>query len=370
MMNFKITWFLLAMVSVGLLSCSKAATTIIIGVAGPMTGDQSKLGQDVKNGVELAISEWNKKGGLLGKQIEISIGDDQHDPKQAVSVANRFVNLGVVGVVGHFNSSASIPASEVYARASIPMITPASTNPQVTDRGYPNIFRVCGRDDQQGTVAAEYAMKELKVKRVAILHDKTTYGQGLANEFKKALGGAAEIVHEGGIIQGDKDFRGILTTVATKNPDLFFFGGMYTEGGLLIRQAKEVGLTAPMMSGDGVFDPVFMEIAGEAAEGTYITFTPDMAKLPGAQDVISRYRAQYGELGPYSLYAYDAANALLTGIKNTGVTDGKKVSEGLHSLTYDGVTGKIQFDKKGDLAKMQYVIWRTRQGKLEEIWRP
>lgn len=369
-MNLKIRWFLLVIFSVVFWGCSKQAHTIKIGVAGPMTGDQGKLGQDVRNGVELAISEWNEKGGLLGKQIALSIGDDQHDPKQAVSVANRFVNMGVAGVVGHFNSSASIPASEVYARASLPMITPASTNPQVTDRGYPTIFRICGRDDQQGKVAAAYVIQELKVKRVAILHDKTTYGQGLANEFKKAIGSSAEVVHEGGIIQGDKDFRGVLTTVASKNPDLFFFGGIYPEGGLLIRQAKEVGLTAPMMSGDGMIDPMFIQIAGDAAEGTYLTFTPDTAKLPNAQGVISRYRAKYGEPGPYSLYAYDATNVLLTGLKNAGVTDGKKVSEMIHGLTHDGVTGQIQFDKKGDVSKMQYVVWVTRHGKFEEIWNP
>ena len=370
MMRIIIKTVFLGIVSVGLLGCSKPTNTIKIGVAGPMTGDQSKQGQDLKNGVELAIAEWNERGGILGKKIELSVGDDQHDPKQAVSVANRFVNLGVVGVVGHWNSSASIPASEVYARASLPMITPASTNPQVTDRGYPNIFRICGRDDQQGKVAAEYAIEALKVKKVAILHDKTTYGQGLANEFKKALGNNAEVVHEGGIIQGDKDFRGVLTTVATKSPDLFFFGGIYPEGGLLVRQAKEVGLTAPMMSGDGVIDPVFIQIAGEAAEGTYLTFTPDTAKLPGAAGVIGRYKGKYGEPGPYSLYAYDAANVLLAGINKAGATEGRKVSEAIHGLTHDGVTGRIQFDKKGDIPKMQYVVWITRQGKFEEIWRP
>jgi branched-chain amino acid transport system substrate-binding protein len=335
-----------------------------------MTGDQSKQGNDLKNGVALAVLEWNEKAGVLGKKIELLVGDDQHDPKQAVSVANRFVNSGVVGVVGHWNSSATIPASEVYARVPIPMITPASTNPQVTDRGYPNVFRVCGRDDQQGRVAAEYVMKELRAKRVAILHDKTTYGQGLADQFKKALADQVEIVYYGGIIQGDKDFRGVLTTVAGKRPDLFFFGGIYPEGGLLVRQAKEVGLTAPMMSGDGVIDPVFIQIAGEAAEGTYLTFTPDTTKMPGAQGVIDRYRGRYGEPGPYSLYAYDAANVLLKGIQLAGTTDGRKVSEAIHGLTYDGVTGRIQFDTKGDIPKIQYVVWLTRQGKFEEIWRP
>jgi len=208
------------LVWIGLSGCDgRSADMIRIAVVGPMTGDQSKQGTDLKNGVELAVAEWNDHGGLLGKKIELLIGDDQHDPKQAVSIANKFANSGVVGVVGHWNSSASIPASEVYHRANIPMITPASTNPQVTDRGYANVFRVCGRDDQQGRVAAEFVVTQLKVKRVAVLHDKTTYGQGLADEFKKSLaaigGDQTEVVYYSGITQGDKDFRGVLTTVAS-----------------------------------------------------------------------------------------------------------------------------------------------------------
>jgi branched-chain amino acid transport system substrate-binding protein len=356
-------------------ACQKTAPdTIRIAVAGPMTGDQSKQGNDLKNGVELAVAEWNGKGGLLGKKIELLVGDDQHDPKQAVSIANRFVNSGVVGVVGHWNSSASIPASEVYHQAMIPMITPASTNPRVTDRGYRNVFRVCGRDDQQGRVAAEFAARELRVRRVAVLHDKTTYGQGLADEFRKALESMkdrpVETVHYGGITQGDKDFRGVLTTVAAKKPDLLYFGGIYPEGGLLVKQAKEVGLKAPMMSGDGVIDPVFVQIAGPSAEGTYLTFTPDTAQLPQAREVLEHYRARYGEPGPYSLYAYDAAQLLLTAIQRSGMTDGFEVSESLHRMVYDGVTGRIEFDEKGDIPKMQYVVWLTKNGKFEEIWKP
>jgi len=362
--------FFLALALIGGAACSQPSNTIRIAVTGPMTGDQSKQGNDLKNGVELAVTEWNEKGGLLGKKIELLVGDDQHDPKQAVAVANKFVNSGVVGVIGHWNSSASIPASEVYHRSGIPMITPASTNPQVTDRGYSNVFRVCGRDDQQGKVAAEFVVTQLKARRVAILHDKTTYGQGLADEFKKALGNRAEVVYYDGIIQGDKDFRGVLTTVASKKPDVFFFGGIYPEGGLLVKQAKEVGLSAPMVSGDGVIDPVFVQIAGTAADGTYLTFSPDMTKLPSAQEILKKYRARYGEPGPYSFYAYDAAQVLLQGIQKAGTMDGFAVSQAIHTSSYDGITGRIQFDKKGDLTQTQYVVWITKDGKFEELWKP
>ncbi len=360
---------------IGLSGCDgRPADMIRIAVVGPMTGDQSKQGTDLKNGVELAVAEWNAKGGLLGKKVELLVGDDQHDPKQAVSIANKFANSGVVGVVGHWNSSASIPASEVYHRANIPMITPASTNPQVTDRGYANVFRVCGRDDQQGRVAAEFVVTQLKVKRVAVLHDKTTYGQGLADEFKKSLaaigGDRVEVVYYSGITQGDKDFRGVLTTVASKKPDVYFFGGIYPEGGLLVKQAKEVGLKAPMVSGDGVIDPVFVQIAGAAADGTYLTFSPDTTKLPAAQEVLKNYRARYGEPGPYSFYAYDAAQILLRALQSAGTTDGFGVSQALHTMSYDGITGRIQFDSKGDLLTTQYVVWITKNGTFEEFWRP
>lgn len=372
-------WICLSLIAVpvwlGLSGCSsRSADTIRIAVAGPLTGDQSKQGTDLKNGVELAVADWNEKGGVLGKKIELLVGDDQHDPKQAVSIANKLVHSGVVGVIGHWNSSASIPASEVYHRANVIMITPASTNPQVTDRGYSNVFRVCGRDDQQGRVAAEFVVNQLKAKRVAVLHDKTTYGQGLAEEFKKSLaaigGGRVEVVYYGGITQGDKDFRGVLTTVASKKPDLYFFGGIYPEGGLLVQQAKEVGLKAPMVSGDGVIDPVFVQIAGKAADGTYLTFSPDTTKLPAAQAVLKKYRARYGEPGPYSFYAYDAAQVLLGGIQSAGTTDGFGISQAIHTMTHDGITGRIQFDSKGDLLTTQYVVWITKKGKFEEFWKP
>ncbi len=353
---------------------SQQSDTIRIAVAGPMTGDQSKQGNDLKNGVELAVAEWNDAGGLLGKRIELLVGDDQHDPKQAVSLANKFVNSGVVGVIGHWNSSSTIPASEVYHRADIPMITPASTNPQVTDRGYVNVFRVCGRDDQQGRVAAEFVANKLRATRVAVLHDKTTYGQGLAGEFTRNLtalgGGRIEIVYATGIIQGDKDFRGVLTTMGSKKPEVFFFGGIYPEGGLLVKQAREIGLAIPMVSGDGVIDQVFVQIAGPAADGTYLTFSPDTTKLPAAQAMLSKYRERYGEPGPYSIYAYDAAQVLLEGIKRAGGVNGFAVSQAIHTMTHDGLTGRIQFDAKGDLLTTQYVVWVTKDGTFEEYWKP
>ncbi len=348
---------------------------IVIGVAGPMTGDQSKLGGDLARGTRLAVDEWNARGGVLGKTIRLEIGDDQRDPKQAVSVANKMVNLGIVGMVGHYNSSASIPASSVYHDAGIPMITPASTNPSLTEQGFQNVFRVVGRDDQQGMVAAQFAVTQLKAKRVAILHDKTTYGQGLADEFRKSLSQpenvGVEVVSFDGLAQGDKDFRGILTRLKEKNLDLYFFGGMFPEGGLLVKQAKEVGLNVPMMSGDGVIDPKFIEIGGVAAEGTYLTFTQDTETLPHAADFLKKYRAKYGnELAPYAIYSYDATNILLKAISEVQSTEGRKLIEAIRKMKYDGALGSIEFDEKGDVTQSPYIVWITRNGRFEAFWTP
>lgn len=361
--SFCILVFAFCILSMG---CAKKEEAIKIGIAGPMTGDQAKMGMDFRNGVEMAVTEWNEKGGVLSKKIIMVVSDDQHDPKQAVAVANKMVNEGCIGIIGHFNSSCSIPASVVYNRADIPMITPASTNPRLTDSGFDNVFRVCGRDDQQGAVAADFIINRVKLKKIAILHDKTTYGQGLADEFKKSIGDKAEVLYYGGIIQGDKDFKAVLTTVKQKNPDLIYFGGIYPEGGLLVKQAKELGLNAPFMSGDGVIDQKFIEIAGPASEGTYLTFSPDPAKIPTAKAFLDSYHKRYGEHGPYSIYAYDATNIMLTAIKEAGSTEGKKIIEKLHSLKFRGALGTIEFDKKGDVTVAPYVIWITKGGKFEE----
>ncbi len=351
--------------------CQKKEDVIRIGIAGPMTGDQAKMGMDFKNGASLAVEEWNDKGGVLGKKIEVIISDDQHDPKQAVSIANKMVNDGAVGVVGHFNSSCSIPASDVYNRAGIPMITPGSTNPQLTERGYRGVFRVCGRDDQQGRIGAEFAINHLKLKNVAILHDKTTYGQGLAEEFRKSIGNRANVVYYGSIVQGDKDFKMVLTAVKSKDPELIFFGGIYPEAGLLVKQARELGLSARFMSGDGTIDPKFIEIAGApAAEGTFLTFSPDPNNIPSARGFIERYRSKFGEIGPYSIYAYDAANILLTAITEAKSVEGNAIIEKLHTLEFDVALGKIKFDEKGDVTVSPYVVWITKNGKFEEYWKP
>jgi branched-chain amino acid transport system substrate-binding protein len=350
------------------LSCTHRDENVIrIGAAGPMTGSQSKMGLDLKNAAELAVDEWNAKGGILGKKVVLLSGDDQADPKQAVSVANKFINEKVAAVVGHWNSSCSIPASKYYNDANVVMISPATTNPRLTLQGFKNVFRVCGTDDQQGRVAAQFVLKKLRPKRVAIIHDKTAYGQGLADYFRKSLGDEVQVVYYGGIIQGDPDYRAVLTTIKEGKPNLYFFGGIYPEASRLARQAKEVGLNIPMITGDGVFDSSFINFAGNDAEGTYVTFGKEPLALPSAKDFLEHYKARYGEPGPYSIYAYDAANIILTAISETGSTDGAEVAAYVSKTTFHGAFGDISFDKNGDVNKAPYVIWQVKGGKFVEV---
>jgi branched-chain amino acid transport system substrate-binding protein len=351
--------------------CGKKDETIRIGVAGPMTGQDAKMGADFRNGVSLALDEWNAASGLFGKKIEFLVEDDASDPKQAHAVANKLVNQGVVAVVGHFNSSCSIPASEVYDRAGKPMITPASTSPKLTSQGFKGVFRVCGTDDQQGMVGAQFVRDRAKLKRVAVLHDKTTYGQGLADYFRGALGPLVEVVYYGGITRGDKDFKTVLTAAKEKKPELIFFGGVYPEAGLLVKQSREIGLAAPLMSGDASIDPKFVEIAGEkAAEGSYLTFSPDPKHFPQSREFLEKYRKKYGEPGPYSIYAYVAANIILEAIRDAGTTDGTAITGKLRAREFATALGAIRFNAKGDIAQAPYIVWITRNGKFEEYWKP
>jgi branched-chain amino acid transport system substrate-binding protein len=346
-----------------LLSCGPG-NVIRIGAAGPMTGDQAKMGQDIANGVTLAVDEWNARGGLLGKRIEVVVGDDRRDPREAVSVANKMVNEKAVGVIGHFNSSCSIPASKIYNEYDVIQITPASTNPQLTEQGFETVFRVCGRDDQQGTIGVEFVLEKLGKKRIAVLHDKTTYGQGLADEFKRNVeqDKTVRVVAYEGIIQGDNDFTAVLTKIKQHKPEVLYYGGIYPEAGLLVKQMKQLGLEAAFVSGDGVIDKEFIKIGGAAAEGAYLSFSPSMEKKASAQHFRTAYQEKFGEIGPYSIYAYDAANIILKAVEAAGTTDCKELAHTIHSMTHEGAIGQIRFDEKGDVLDAPYIFWIVKDG--------
>ncbi len=347
----------------GLAFSAAAQADIVVGVAGPLTGPNAAFGAQLQKGAEQAAADINAAGGINGEQIKVVLGDDVSDPKQGVSVANKFVGDGVTFVVGHFNSGVSIPASEVYAENGIMQITPASTNPNFTERGLWNTFRTCGRDDQQGEVAGAYIAANFKDTPVAVVHDKTPYGQGLADETKKAMNGAGitEVMYEG-INIGDKDFSALISKMKAANVGVIYYGGLHTEAGLIVRQAADQGLKAVLMSGDGITSDEFAAIGGPAVEGTLMTFAPDPRKNPAAQDVVKKFRDAGFEPEAYTLYAYSAMQVIAEAAKAAGSVDAQTVAtEVKKGATYDTVIGALSYDEKGDITRPDYTMY---------VWKP
>jgi branched-chain amino acid transport system substrate-binding protein len=333
--------------------------TIKFGIGGPITGSDAAFGSQLKQGAEQAFLDFNEKGGILGKKIASSVGDDVADPKQGVSVANNFAAAGVKFVIGHFNSGVTIPASEVYQENGILAITPASTNPTVTERNMWNIFRTCGRDDQQGAVAGDYIAKHFADKKVAIVHDKTTYGQGLADETKKTMNamGVMEVLYEG-VNKDEKDFSALVSKIKASGADLVFWGGVHTAGGLIVRQMRAQGVNATLMGGDGITSDEFATIGGPGVEGTLMTYAPDARKRPEAADIIKKFRARNFEPEAYTLYSYAAAQIIKLAAEAANSLDPRKVAEAMHSgRTFQTVVGDISYDAKGDLTRLDYVMY-------------
>jgi len=346
-----------------------APQTIKIGLAGAQTGSDGQIGLSMLNGSQIAIDEWNAKGGVLGKKIETVVLDDEASGQKAVTVAQSLIDSGVVAVIGHFNSGCTIPASRFYNDAKIIEISPGSTNPQYTEQGFPYAFRVCGRDDQQGEVIATFLHDKLKLNNIAILSDKTTYGDGLATVVKKAFedkGGTVAVFQ--GIGKDDRDFRTNISVIKGSGAQALVWGGMYGQGGPLCVQLRQAGLTIPFVSDDGCQDQAFVDTVGGNAPDVYLSFGKDYHNLPAAQPFLQKYQDKYHQAeGAYSVYGYDAANVLLTAITTAGTTDADKVAAVLKSQTFDTILGKIEFDAKGDLKEAGYVIWTVKDGKLQEL---
>jgi branched-chain amino acid transport system substrate-binding protein len=349
----------------GLALALPAQAQIRLGVAGPITGPNASFGAQLRHGVEQAVEDINAAGGILGQRIQLSVGDDVSDPRQGVSVANKFVGDGVKFVVGHFNSGVSIPSSEVYAENGIVAITPASTNPRYTERGLWNVFRTCGRDDQQGAVAGAYLARNFAGKRVAIVHDKTTYGKGLADETQKAMNAAGlkEVIYEG-VNTGEKDFSALISKLKAANVDVVYWGGLHTEGGLIVRQMRDQGVAAPLMSGDGIADNEFAAIAGPGATGTLMTFPPDPRNRPEARAIVEKFRtARRFEPQAYTLYSYAAVQIFQQAAVATNSVDPKKIAEFMRTgHVFKTVIGDISYDKKGDITRADYVMYTWRAG--------
>ena len=345
------------------------AQEITIGSAGPMTGQYASFGAQLKNGAEQAVADINAAGGVMGKQLKLEIGDDACDPKQAKSVGEKFANMKLPFVAGHYCTGSSIPASESYAEGGVVQITPASTGVAFTDRGLWNTFRVCGRDDQQGAVAGAYLAKHYKGKIIAILNDKSAYGKGLAEETKKAMNkaGVKEKLYES-YTAGDKDFNALVSKLKVAKVDVVYVGGYHTEAGLILRQMRDQGLKAQMISGDALVSNEFWSITGAAGEGMMFTFNPDPRKKPTAAAVVKEFQAKGIDPEGYTLYSYAAIQVWAAAVKKAGTLDGKKVAETIRSGKWDTVLGPISYDKKGDITGAAYVfyVWKA-DGTYSEV---
>jgi branched-chain amino acid transport system substrate-binding protein len=350
------------------LTATASAQDLTIGVAGPMTGQYASFGQQLKNGADQAVADINAAGGVLGKKIAIEVGDDACDPKQARAVGEKFASEKVPFVAGHYCSSSSIPASEAYAEGNVLQITPASTNPTFTERGLWNTFRVCGRDDQQGAVAGAYLAKHYKGKNIAILQDKSTYGKGLADETKKALNkaGVKEKLYEA-YTQGDKDFNALVSKLKAAAIDVVYVGGYHTEAGLILRQMRDQGMKAQMISGDALATNEFWSITGPAGEGMLFTFGPDPRKKPTAAAVVKKFKDKGIDPEGYTLYTYAALQVWSQAAKKAGTTDAKKVAATMHAGKWDTVLGPISYDKKGDITVVDYVFYVWKNGSYAEV---
>lgn len=343
-----------------------ASAQVKIGLAGPLTGSNATFGAQLKRGAEQAAADINAKGGINGQKIELVFGDDRADPKEGVSVANKLVGEGVKLVIGHFNSGVSIPASEVYAENGVLMISAGSTNPRLTERKLWNTFRTCGRDDQQGAVAGKYLLDNYKGKKVAVVHDKTTYGKGLADETKKAInaGGLKEVLYEGVNI-GEKDFAALVSKIKVSGADIVYWGGLHTEGGLIVRQMRDQGVKAPLMSGDGIATDEFAAIGGPGVEGTLMTFGPDPQRRPEAAAVVKTFLAANFKPEAYTLYAYATLQVIAAAAGQAKSLDPKKIAETLRGgKPYSTVIGSLAFDKKGDITRIDYTMytWKKVEG--------
>lgn len=348
-----------------------AAQDIVIAAAGPMTGQYATFGEQFRRGAEMAVENINAKGGVLGRKLRLELGDDACDPKQAVAVANQLAAKKVALVAGHFCSSSSIPASAVYHESGILQVSPASTNPALTDdaakKGWKNVFRTCGRDDAQGVVAGKYLATKYKGKPVAILHDKSAYGKGLADETKKTMNAAGlkEAMYEA-ITQGDKDFTALISKMKAAKIEAFYLGGYHTEAGLLVRQAREQGLNAQLISGDALVTDEFWKITGKAGEGTIMTFAPDPRNSPEAKDVVAQFKAKGYDPEGYTLYTYAAIQAWAEAANKAKSIKTGDVAKALRGEKFKTVIGTLDFNDKGDVVNPLYVFYAWKDGKYKE----
>jgi len=344
-----------------------AGNVIKIGSVAPLTGPQTHIGKDNENGARLAVDEINARGlELGGKKVKLELlgEDDQAEPKTATIVAQKLVDAGVVAVIGHLNSGTTIPASKIYHDAGIPQISPSATAVAYTAQGYNTAYRVMANDAQQGKALGQFAVTKMGAKKIAIIDDRTAYGQGLADEFEKAATAAGgEIVAHEFTNDHATDFNAILTSIKGKSPDLLFFGGMDPQGGPMARQLKRLGLTAKLLGGDGLQNANFVKLAGADAEGV-VASSPGLPidSMPGGPEFRKKFEAKYGVIQVYAPYAYDAVNVLVAAMKRADSADPAKVLAELPKTDLQGVSGPVKFDAKGDTEGGAVTLYEVKDG--------
>ena len=339
----------------------------LVAIAGPMTGQYASAGDQIRKGAEMAIADINAKGGVLGQKLKLEVGDDACDPKQAVSVANTMVTKKIVFLPGHWCSSSTIPASDVYNESQIPMAT-VSTNPQVTERGLKNIFRIMGRDDQQGLVAGSYLAETFKGKKIAVVDDKSAYGKGLADEMAKAIQakGAKPALRES-ITAGEKDYSGLVSKLKSAGVEVMAYGGYHTEVALILRQAQQAGLKLTIMGGDTMTNTELVTAAGPAADNVLFTFSPDPRKNPAAADVVKKFRDAKVEPEGYVMYAYVAMQLFAQAAEQAKSVKYADLEKAMRGGSCETVIGKLSFDAKGDNKLPGFMVYQWKGGQYDYV---
>lgn len=357
-----------ALAAATMLATAPAFADTRVGLVAPLTGPNAVFGEQMRRGAEMAIADINAKGGVLGEKLTLSKLDDASNPSQGVAIANKLATEGGVAAFGNFNSAVSIPSSKIFEDEGIVMISPASTNPQLTEQGFELVFRTCGRDDQQGDVAAAWLVKHNKGDKIAVIHDQTTYGKGLADATKSALNkaGVKEAMYDA-VNVGDRDMSALVTKMKDAGIQVVYFGGLHTEAGLLVRQMGEAGLKSVFMSGDGVVNQEFWNIAGKFAEGALVTFGNEYRDKPEAVDVVKRFRDAKFEPEAYTLYTYAAVQVWAQAATKAKSVDAPKVAKAMRDGDYSTVIGKLAFDAKGDRKTTDYVVYKWADGKYTVV---
>lgn len=352
---------------------AQSATTnkdavIKLGLAVPLTGPQSHIGKDYENGARMAIDDANQAGFKLNNKLfklELVVEDDQADPKNATTIAQKFVDQKINGIIGHLNSGTCIPASKIYADAGIPQITASATATAYTTQGFKTTFRLMANDAQQGTALGVFAVNHLGAKNIALIDDRTAYGQGLADEFEKSVKAAGgHIITRQYTTDKATDFAAILTLIKGKKPDLIFYGGIDAQAAPMVKQLKQLGIDAKYMAGDGIRTPEFTKIAGQASEGVYASQPGlPLEEMPKGQTFQQQFKAKYGDIVLFSPYTYDAVNVMLNAMKKANSSDPKQYATHIHQSGYHGVVAHaIEFDEKGDLKNAPITLYQVKHG--------